>query len=208
MSVLEKFKKPTDPKLQERVPPGQRLTQGFPVLTYGPVPMISTATWRFRVTGLVEAEKIWTWDEFMRLPQSEIHCDIHCVTTWSKLDTVWQGVKFDDLMKEIQVKPQAKFVMQHCYGGYTTNLPLATMMDDDVLLAHTFNGEPLESEHGGPLRVVVPKLYFWKSAKWINRLDFMAEDRLGFWEENGYHNVADPWREERYAPPEQYQRFK
>jgi len=204
MSVLERFKKPTDPELQKRTPPGQRLTQGFPVLTYGPVPTISTKNWQFQIDGLVEQEKKWTWDEFMALPQTDVHCDIHCVTTWSKLDTVWRGVKFLDLLKEINLKPEAKFVMQHCYGGYTTNLPLEDMLQDDVILAHTFNGKPLEPDHGGPLRMVVPKLYFWKSAKWLNRLEFLAEDQLGFWEMNGYHNHADPWLEERFAPPEQY----
>lgn len=203
MSVLERFRRP-DPELAARVPPGQRLTQGFPVLTYGPIPRVDTAAWRFRVTGLVEEEKTWTWEEFLSLPQTEILCDIHCVTTWSKLDTTWTGVKFSDLLGKIAVKPEARFVMQHCYGGYTTNLPLQEMLADNVLMAHSFNGKPLETEHGGPLRMVVPRLYFWKSAKWLNGLEFMERDRLGFWEMNGYHNDADPWKEERYAPPEQY----
>lgn len=204
MSVFDRFRKPDTPELIERVPPGQRLTAGFPVLTYGPIPQINLETWRLRVDGLVGEEKSWTWAEFMRLPQTEVPCDIHCVTTWSKLDTSWRGVAFSDFVRELDIRPEAKYVMQHSYGGYTTNLPLAAMLEADVLLGHTFNGEPLDAEHGGPLRVVVPKLYFWKSAKWINRLEFMENDRLGFWEMNGYHNGADPWKEERYAPPEQY----
>ncbi len=203
MSVYDRFKKP-GPELASRVPPGQRLTTGFPVLTYGPTPQVDMANWRFRVTGLVESEKAWTWEQFLALPQTEIQRDIHCVTTWSKLDTVWRGVRFSDLMKEIEVKPEARFVMQHCYGGYTTNLPLDTMLEEDVLLAHEFEGQPLGPEHGGPLRMVVPKLYFWKSGKWINGLEFMLKDQLGFWELNGYHNEADPWKEQRYAPAEQY----
>lgn len=207
MSVFERFRKP-GPELAARVPPGQRVTNGFPVLTYGPTPSVDLSTWRLRVTGLVAEERTWTWDQLMELPQSEIQCDIHCVTTWSKLDTTWRGVRFSDLMREIEVKPEARFVMQHCYGGYTTNLPLEAMREDEVLLAHTFNGDPLPPEHGGPLRMVVPKFYFWKSAKWLNGLEFMAEDRLGFWEMNGYHNDADPWKEERYAPPDQVRRFQ
>lgn len=207
MSVLDRFKKP-GPELAARVPPGQRLTTGFPVLTYGPTPAVDPATWRLRVTGRVEEEQSWTWERFMALPQTEIQVDIHCVTTWSKLDTTWRGVRFSDLLREIDPKPEARFVMQHSYGGYTTNLPLETLLGDNVLLAHTFGGQPLTPEHGGPLRMVVPRLYFWKSAKWLNRLEFMAEDQLGFWEVNGYHNEADPWREERYAPPEQYRKFR
>lgn len=206
MSVLERFKKP-GPELSARVPPGQRLTTGFPVLTYGQTPAIDLKSWRLRVSGLVEEEKAWTWEQFMALPQTELRCDIHCVTTWSKLDTTWLGVRFSDLVREIVVKAEARYVMQHAYGGYTTNLPLASMLEEDVLLGHTFDGRALEPAHGGPLRLVVPKLYFWKSAKWLNGLEFMARDRLGFWEQNGYHNDADPWKEQRYAPPEQYRNF-
>jgi DMSO/TMAO reductase YedYZ molybdopterin-dependent catalytic subunit len=184
------------------------LTTGFPVLTYGQTPAIDLKTWRLSVTGRVSRPQAWTWEEFMALPQTEIRCDIHCVTTWSKLDTTWVGVRFSDLVREVEVQAEARFVTQHCYGGYTTNLPLGAMLEDDVLLAHTFDGRPLEAAHGGPLRLVVPKLYFWKSAKWLSGLEFMAQDRLGFWEMNGYHNDADPWKEERYAPPEQYRTLR
>jgi DMSO/TMAO reductase YedYZ molybdopterin-dependent catalytic subunit len=208
MSLQERFKKVTDPELAKRVPPGQRLTAGFPVLSYGETPAVDLATWSLRVDGLVEKPLAFSWSEFMALPQSEVHCDIHCVTTWSKLDTTWRGVRFLDLAPRLGIRPEARFVMQHCYGGYTTNTSLETLMDDDVILAHTFDEKPLEPDHGGPLRLVVPKLYFWKSAKWLSRLEFLAEDELGFWERNGYHNGADPWKEERYAPPEQYRKHR
>lgn len=208
MTILERFKKPDTDALMARVPAGQRLTRGFPVLTYGAEPTVDPASWSLCVDGLVSGARSWNWEQFMALPQTEVTCDIHCVTTWSKLDTVWRGVKFVDLIREFEIEPEAKFVMQHGYGGYTTNTPLAELMEDNVLLAHTFEGEPLAREHGGPLRLVLPRLYFWKSAKWLNRLEFMAEDRLGFWEVNGYHNGADPWKEERYAPPEQYRNLR
>lgn len=204
MAILERFKKPDTAALQARVPAGQRLTNGFPVLTYGPAPAIDRASWSLRVDGLVEGARSWNWEQFTALPQTEVTCDIHCVTAWSKLDTTWRGVRFVDLIREFDIRPEAKFVMQHGYGGYTTNVPLADAMADNVLLAHTFDGKPLDPEHGGPLRLMLPRLYFWKSAKWLHCLEFMAEDRLGFWERNGYHNDADPWKEERYAPPEQY----
>lgn len=207
-SIDERFPKPSTPELIARTPPGQRLTRGFPVLTYGPTPKIDLSTWRFSVDGLVENPREWSWEEFMALPQSEITRDIHCVTTWSKLDTTWRGVLLKDLVALVGPKPEARFVMQHCFGGYTTNTSLCDLIEEDVILAHTFDGKPLEPDHGGPLRLVLPKLYFWKSAKWINRLEFMESDRLGFWELNGYHNEADPWKEERYAPPEQYQKFR
>ena len=208
MSAFERFVRPADPELKARVPPGQRLTPGFPVLTYGPTPTVDRRLWRLRVFGLVEEERAWTWDEFMALPQTTITCDIHCVTTWSKLDTTWTGVRLLDVLREVRPKPEARFVMQHSYGGYTTNTPLAALSEPEALLAHTFDGRPLPPDHGGPMRLVLPKLYFWKSAKWIAGLEFMAEDCLGFWELNGYHNDADPWKEERYAPPEQYRKFR
>jgi DMSO/TMAO reductase YedYZ molybdopterin-dependent catalytic subunit len=149
--------------------------------------------------GLIEKEVTLSWDEFMKLPQTEMIVDIHCVTRWSKLDTKWKGVLFSDLLKLVQPKPNATHVMQHCYGGYTTNLSIEEMMDDDVMLSYEFDGKPLEKEHGGPMRVVVPKLYFWKSAKWVNGLEFMSADKPGFWERNGYHMHGDPWTEERYG---------
>jgi DMSO/TMAO reductase YedYZ molybdopterin-dependent catalytic subunit len=184
---------------RRRLPPGQRLTTAFPVLTYGGTPKIDLSTWKFHVWGLVEEELSFTWEEFNSLPQSTIVTDIHCVTTWSRFDNEWKGVLFKDLMAKIRVKPEGKFVMEHSYGGYTTNLPLAELLDDDVILAHTHDGKPLPPEHGGPLRLVVPKLYFWKSAKWLGGIQFLDKDRPGFWEMYGYHMHGDPWKEERYS---------
>ncbi len=183
----------------ERVPPGQRVTDGWPVLTYGNAPRVDQKDWRFGVTGLVEEDVSFTWDEFLALPQVTIVSDIHCVTHWSKFDNEWRGVAFSELLKRVRPKPEARFAMAHCYGGYTTNVPLADLQGDDVLLAHAHNGQPLAPEHGGPLRLVVPRLYFWQSAKWARGLVFMAEDRPGFWEMYGYHLRGDPWQEERYS---------
>jgi len=149
-------------------PPGQIATAKFPVLTYGETPEIPTDAWRFRCFGLVEPEIEWTWEEFMRLPQTTIVANVHCVTTWSRFDDRWTGVLFKDLVKHIFLDPEAKFVMQHAYGGYTTNLPLKTMIEEDVMFAHTFHGEPLPRKHGGPLRVITPLRYAWKGAKWIH----------------------------------------
>jgi DMSO/TMAO reductase YedYZ molybdopterin-dependent catalytic subunit len=182
-----------------RLPPGQRLTDGFPVLTYGGVPKIDLATWEFRIVGLVEEEVRLSWQQFMALPQIKSHSDIHCVTTWSKYDNDWEGVRFRDVLALAKVKPEAKHVMFHSYGGYTTNVPLDELLYDDVLFAHTHNGEPLPAEHGGPLRGVVPHLYFWKSAKWVRGIELLPEDRPGFWEMYGYHIHGDPWIEERYS---------
>jgi DMSO/TMAO reductase YedYZ molybdopterin-dependent catalytic subunit len=181
-----------------RVPPGQYLTDGFPVLTVGPNPAYDLSTWDFQVYGEVEDELQLSWDELQALPQQDVVTDIHCVTRWSKLDTAWRGVAVSDLLERARVKPAGKFVMAYSDGGYTTNLPLEAVQDDDVLLAHTFDGKPLEHEHGGPLRLLVPKRYFWKSAKFVRKLEVMSEDRMGFWELNGYHNDADPWKEQRH----------
>ncbi len=182
-----------------KTPPGQVPTVKFPVLTYGETPNVPIEEWRLRVWGEVEEERTWTWDEFLRLPQSTIHADFHCVTRWSRFDDTWTGVMFKDLVAVVRPKASGQFVMQHAYGGYTTNLPLKLMVDEDVILAHTFNGRPLPREHGGPLRVFTPRRYAWKGAKWLNGLEFMAKDRRGFWEENGYDTLADPWKEERYG---------
>jgi len=182
----------------ERVPPGQYLTQRFPVLTVGPNPAFDLAAWTFAVRGEVERPFELRWDELMAMDQVDLVCDIHCVTRWSKLDTEWRGVRPRDLLERAGVKPAATHVMAHCDGGYTTNLPLAALLDDDVLLAHSYGGEPLEPDHGAPLRLLVPRRYFWKSAKFLRALEVMAEDRMGFWELGGYHNDADPWREERH----------
>jgi DMSO/TMAO reductase YedYZ molybdopterin-dependent catalytic subunit len=181
-----------------RVPPGQYLTDGFPVLTVGPNADFDLANWDFKLFGEVEEELTLSWNELQALPQKDIKTDIHCVTRWSKLDTVWRGVPLSHVLEQARVKPAGKFVMAYSDGGYTTNLPLDVVMDDDVLLAHTYGGEPLEPDHGAPLRLLVPKRYFWKSAKFLRSIEVMSEDRMGFWELNGYHNDADPWKEQRH----------
>lgn len=187
------------PEIEARIPPGQTLTEKWPVLSYGRTPSFNPVTWDFRVFGLVEEEVRWTYDEFMALPRTAVTADVHCVTTWSLLDSEWEGVQVRELMRRVRLKPAARFVMQHCDGGYTTNLPLEVFLDDDVLLCYRRNGEDLTPDHGWPLRLVVPKRYFWKSAKWVRGLEFMARDQLGFWEQYGYHNNADPWQEERFG---------
>jgi DMSO/TMAO reductase YedYZ molybdopterin-dependent catalytic subunit len=185
---------------QGRLPPGQSLTLKFPVLHYGRTPTYGDlAQWDLRVFGLVEEEKSFSYADILAMPKTQITVDIHCVTRWSKFDTTWEGVLLRDFLEFIEVKPEAKFVVAHCESGYTTNLPLEVMLDDDVLLAYRYDGKPLELEHGYPLRTLVPKKYFWKSAKWVRGLEFRAEDKLGFWERGGYHNEADPWLEQRFA---------
>jgi DMSO/TMAO reductase YedYZ molybdopterin-dependent catalytic subunit len=181
-----------------RVPPGQYLTERFPVLTVGPNPQIDLSTWDFQLFGQVEDELQLSWDELMALPQAEVTVDIHCVTRWSKLDTTWRGVRVRDLLERARVKPEGKFMLAYSDGGYTTNLPLEVVMDDDVLLAHSYDGRPLDADHGAPLRLLVPKRYFWKSAKFLRKIEVLDEDRMGFWELNGYHNDADPWKEQRH----------
>lgn len=191
------FEKPgTD--VADRVPPGQSLAKGFPVLTYGETPTISTDEWQFQVTGLATA-KTFTWQDFMDLPQSDFTIDFHCVTTWSKLDVKWSGIKVTDFLKAIDVDPKTQHVMEHCYGGYTTNISMEDFARPENFFAHTLYGEPLPAEHGGPMRLVVPHLYAWKSAKWINGLAFTEEMELGFWERNGYHHRGEPFSEERYS---------
>ncbi|MGC8855876.1 MAG: sulfite oxidase-like oxidoreductase [Anaerolineae bacterium] len=193
-----------------RLPPGQALTVKFPVLHYGPVPPFNPATWDFRIWGEVEEEKRWTWEEFNQLPRTQIQMDIHCVTRWSKFDTVWEGVSVKALVENgiIKIKPSATHVMQHAEYGFTVNLPLEVVLQDNFLLATHFNGEPLTPDHGYPLRGVVGYIpgredlmtpYFWKGAKWLRALEFMSHDRPGFWEQAGYHNRADIWREERFG---------
>ena len=182
-----------------RLPPGQSATLKFPVLQYGPVPRADLAAWTLRAFGLVNEEKVWNWQEFTALPTQTITTDIHCVTRWSKFDTLWEGVPFRDIVDMVGVKPEAMFVIAHCEYGYTTNLPLNVMLDDDVMLAYKFDGKPLEPDHGYPVRTLVPKRYFWKSAKWVRALEFAEKDRLGFWEQAGYHNDADPFKEQRFS---------
>jgi DMSO/TMAO reductase YedYZ molybdopterin-dependent catalytic subunit len=197
--ILRRRKDEEKVKQEGRLPPGQSLTQKFPVLHYGPVPPFREAIWDLKVLGEVENEMRWTWGEFLKLPTVQIQCDIHCVTRWSKFDTTWEGVLFRDFVKLFGVKPTAKYVIAHCEYGYTTNTPMEIMMDDDVLLAYKFAGKPLEPEHGYPLRTLVPKRYLWKSAKWVRALEFSATDKPGFWEQAGYHNEGDPFKEERYS---------
>jgi DMSO/TMAO reductase YedYZ molybdopterin-dependent catalytic subunit len=181
-----------------RVPPGQYLTERFPVLTVGPNPKYDLETWDLQVFGDLEDELQLSWDELMALPQKDVVVDIHCVTRWSKLDTAWRGVPVREVLERARVKPSGKYLMAYSDGGYTTNLPLEVVLEDDVLLAHSYDGKPLEPDHGGPLRLLVPKRYFWKSAKFLRKLEVMSEDRMGFWELNGYHNDADPWKEQRH----------
>jgi DMSO/TMAO reductase YedYZ molybdopterin-dependent catalytic subunit len=182
----------------DRVPPGQYLTEKFPVLQVGRNPDYDLATWDLRVFGAVQNEFTLSWDELNALPQTDVTTDIHCVTRWSKLDTNWRGVRLREVLEKAGVKPEATHLMAYSDGGYTTNMPLEVAMDDDVLLAHTYDGSPLEHDHGAPLRLLVPKRYLWKSAKFLRELELMTEDRMGFWELNGYHNDADPWREQRH----------
>ena len=185
-----------------RTPPGQVLTTKWPVLTYGLTPRFDPKTWRFRCFGLVEQEVSWTWPEFLALPRAEVTCDIHCVTHWSRLDNRFEGVPFREILRRIRVKPDATHVLVHADPDYTTNLALEDLLGDDVLLATKHDGQDLTAEHGGPLRLVVPKLYFWKSAKWLRGLEFLDVNPPGFWELNGYHMHADPWQEERYSDQE------
>jgi DMSO/TMAO reductase YedYZ molybdopterin-dependent catalytic subunit len=193
-----------------RLPPGQSLTQKFPVLHYGPTPGFNPATWDFRTWGEVEEEVRWTWDEFNQLPRTKLVMDIHCVTRWSKFDTEWEGVSLRTLVDQgfVKPKPSARFVMQHAEYGFTTNLPLEVMLSENFLMATHFNGKPLTPDHGYPLRGVVGNIpqrdglvvpYFWKGAKWLRGLEFMRDDRRGFWEQAGYHNRADVWKEERFG---------
>ncbi len=184
-----------------RVPPGQVVTEKFPVLHYGSVPDVDLTTWDFRVWGLVGNPIRLTWDELIALPQREVVTDVHCVTRWSKLDTVWSGVPFREIFDLVRPTSEGRFVMAHAENRYTTNVPLEVLLDNDVLLAHQYDGRPLDPEHGYPLRLLVPKRYFWKSAKWLRGLQFMPEDKAGFWEDAGYHMNGDPWNEERYSTP-------
>jgi DMSO/TMAO reductase YedYZ molybdopterin-dependent catalytic subunit len=184
---------------EDRLPPGQHLTPGFPVLDLGIRPEIPLTEWRLAVSGLVENPKTFTWEEFNALPRFEDISDFHCVTTWSKFDVRWTGVAFFTLAELVQPKPEAQHVLFASYDGYTTNVRLADCMDDDVLIATHYDGKPLPRDHGGPARVIIPKLYAWKGAKFIRSIDFAAEDKLGFWEVRGYSNTADPWTEDRFA---------
>jgi DMSO/TMAO reductase YedYZ molybdopterin-dependent catalytic subunit len=200
---VERLKRVTNipgPSVDDRVPPGQFLTEKFPVLHYGSVPIYQNLDkWDFRVFGLVEEPLRLTWNDLMKLPTMTQTVDIHCVTRWSKLDTTWTGIPWRDLMKLIKVRPEATHTMAHCEYGFTANVPLEVLDDDDTMLAFRYDEKPLEPDHGYPLRLLVPKKYFWKSAKWLRGIEFMAGDKPGFWERNGYHMEGDPWKEQRFG---------
>jgi DMSO/TMAO reductase YedYZ molybdopterin-dependent catalytic subunit len=199
------FRSKVEEKLREqgydpaRLPPGQYLTEKWPVLHAGSVPKTDLVTWDFKVYGEVEEALTLTWDEFVALPSREIRIDIHCVTRWSRFDTSFRGVHWSELAKLVKPKPSARFVVAHAEQGFTSNVPLAALEDENALLAYEADGGPLEAEHGWPLRLVIPTKYFWKSAKWLRALELRATDQPGFWERYGYHNDADYWTEERYG---------
>jgi DMSO/TMAO reductase YedYZ molybdopterin-dependent catalytic subunit len=181
---------------RDRVPPGQYVTPDFPVLSAGPTPRVRLDEWELRIIGEVDEPVSWTWEEFRALPSETFTVDIHCVTKWSKLDTVWEGVSVDTLLEDVETS--AEYALAFCEGGYTTNVPLDDLTGGKAWVAFAYGGEPLDPEHGGPARLLVPHLYFWKSAKWVRGLRLMANDEPGFWETNGYHPYGDPWREQRY----------
>ena len=181
----------------QRLPPGQYVVTGFPVLSAGPTPRTSLDHWDFTIVGEVDQPRRWTWDEFQRLPRETVTKDIHCETKWSKLDTMWTGVSLDRLLQGITTS--AQYILAFCDGDYTTNLPLADVTGGKAWIAFEYDGAPLAPAHGGPARLLVPHLYFWKSAKWVRGIQLMAEDEPGFWESLGYHNRGDPWKEQRYA---------
>ena len=203
---MKPFKKSTQSNIKtprseiaERVPPGQAVTDKFPVLTYGGVPSFNPKTWDFKLWGAVEKPVTLSYEQFMSLPKVQVTADFHCVTQWSRLNNVWEGVSIEEVMKLVTLKPEAKYVLIHADEGYTTNLPLKVLLDNDVLFAHKHDGKDLEPAHGWPLRLVVPKRYSWKSAKWVRGLEFIDQDIPGFWEMNGYHNDGDPFKEERFS---------
>lgn len=209
-SIFRRREEETRYRQEGRLPPGQSLTQKFPVLHYGPVPAFKPETWDFRVWGEIEEPVRWTWQEFERLPRTRLKMDIHCVTRWSKFDTEWEGVSVKALVDEglIRLTPEAHHVLQHAEYGFTVNLPLEVVLSDNFLLATHFDGQPLTADHGFPLRGVVGHIpgrkdlkapYFWKGAKWLRGLEFLSRDKPGFWELAGYHNEADVWKEERFG---------
>ena len=205
MNLSKLFGRGSDPATQEmrpdgreRLPAGQYLTKKWPVLSYEPTPKFDPATYRFKVWGAVAEPFELTWEALQALPRVQLTSDFHCVTTWSRYDNAWEGVHIREILQRAKPLPEAEFVMAHSFTGYTTNMPLTDLDDDDVIIAFTHDGEPLAPEHGGPVRLIVPKLYAYKSAKWLSGLEFMEKDRPGFWEVRGYHNHADPWQEERY----------
>jgi DMSO/TMAO reductase YedYZ molybdopterin-dependent catalytic subunit len=182
-----------------RVPPGQYITRDFPVLSAGPTPRVSLAQWKFSLEGLVKEPVNWTWEEFLKLPAQTYVVDISCVTKWTKLDMKWKGVSVDTLLEHVELDPRAKYIIAFSVDGYTTNLPLPDAINGQAFVAYEYDDKPLAPEHGGPARLVVPHLYFWKSAKWVSGLRFVEKDKSGFWESAGYNNHGDPWKEERYS---------
>jgi len=190
-----------DTQRKVRIPPGQYEVDELPVLHHGDVPKIDTSKWRFTIQGLVAAERSLIYDEFMGLPRVQVFCDIHCVTSWSKLDNLWEGVSTAVMKDIVDILPEARFVMVHGSGGFTTNLSLEDFFANDVLFALKYDKKDLTPEHGYPARLVVPRLYFWKSAKWVTGIEFMKNDKPGFWESRGYHIHGDPWTQERYSEP-------
>jgi DMSO/TMAO reductase YedYZ molybdopterin-dependent catalytic subunit len=192
----------------DRVPPGQYVTEKWPVLTYGAVPHVTLRHWELRIFGQVGSEVYVSWDDFQALPRHEVVADFHCVTRFSTLDNAWSGVSTRTLLELADVDPMAAFVTAHCYGGYTTNLPLEDFLSPRALLADRHSGQPLAREHGGPVRLVVPHLYAWKSAKWINGIELRSEEKRGFWEQAGYHVYGDPWTEQRFSSQEIRQAYE
>ncbi len=189
------------PQVEEakRLPPGQYKTDDFPVLSLGPTPRVDLATWTFTLRHAVRKIKTWTWSEFEALPRQPWQGDIHCVTKWSKFDTAWEGVRIDDLFAAAGITPPTGFLLAHSYDGYDTNVPLPDLIDGKAMIATRYQGKPITPEHGGPARLLVPHLYFWKSAKWVNELRFTEKDEAGFWELRGYHMYGDPWKSQRYS---------
>jgi DMSO/TMAO reductase YedYZ molybdopterin-dependent catalytic subunit len=192
------FGRRPDAAVAERLPPGQYLETGFPVLSAGPTPHVEKAEWRFTLKVGPKPVKSWTFDEFSALPQSKFHRDIHCVTKWSKFDTNWEGVLVDDILKAAGIEAPTGYLLAHGYDGYTTNVPYKDLAGDRAMVALSYEGYPITADHGGPARLLVPHLYFWKSAKWVNGLQFTEKDEAGFWELRGYHIYGDPWREQRF----------
>jgi DMSO/TMAO reductase YedYZ molybdopterin-dependent catalytic subunit len=188
-----------DTKRTNRIPPGQRVVTKWPVLHHGNVPPLDLSRWTFAITGLVAEKRKFNWQEFTALKQVKVFSDVHCVTGWSKLDNLWEGISSGTIAKLATVLPEARFVIIHATGGFTANLTLDDFLETDVLFVLRHDGEELTPEHGYPVRLVVPRLYFWKSAKWVTGVEFVAQDRPGFWESRGYHNHGDPWKEERYG---------
>ena len=197
--AADKIIKSLDTERQNRVPPGQRLTEKWPVLHHGSVPTVDVAKWTFTISGLVEKERKLIYQEFASLPKVQVLSDIHCVTGWSKFNNLWEGVSTNEIRELVNILSEAKFVVVHSEGGFTTNLSLDDFFQPDVLFALKHDGKPLTAKHGYPVRLVVPRLYFWKSAKWVTGIKFVSEDEPGFWESAGYHNRGDPWKEQRYS---------